>query len=178
MENVETLNPDLVKPTSSKKKNRYVRWSKGEIDKMGAQIAEYRLQGLSLEKIANLMNITKGQAFYIYEKYNERFYEYNLKQSSQIVADYHRRMEWIWRTHLAKYNSTIKRDENGNIIDAGEVRYLKDAARLLTEHYDRLQSAGIIPRAKEKIEIEGNVPLSYQEFLKAFKEFKEKQVKK
>jgi DNA-binding transcriptional regulator YiaG len=127
--------------------------TKDERAAQDAQIARYRADyGLTFAQIAKEMHISMDTAWKGYGRFMTDFAKHHHSDQKVLLSEYHSRMEQSWRAHIAKYRLTIDKETG-----VGDIRIMREAARLQSEAFDRLQSAGLLPTIKKN---DGEIALS------------------
>lgn len=149
--------------------------------KLDAQVADLRLRGLIFDEIAETLGIAKGTAHAAYKRFQVEFKKNHMDDQSVLLAEYHGRMEKAWKLHYAKWQSSIPLDTNGKAIkgQVGDVKHIKDGIDIQNQMFDRLQSAGLLPKRTEKLSFQGHQDIKFtivDKFSK--KRQKEKNIKK
>lgn len=137
--------------------------TKDEREKLSGEIARLRLQGLSFDQIGKQMSMAKQSAWTLYREYAKNFQHDHLSSQSHLLTEYLSRQEMVWRSHYAAYIASIPKNDAGQAMagKVGNVKLLEAAAHLQHSMFDRLQSAGFIPKVKEKIEASINGEVRY-----------------
>lgn len=120
------------------------------------KVVEHRLNGLTFDDIASLLNCPRTTAHDAYKRAMKEYREMHLDDQKSLLAQYSARMERIYRLHLGKYAATAAPGK------VGDVRILKEAAELENAAFDRLQSAGLLPKAKEAIHFTGEMDYEFR----------------
>ena len=138
--------------------------------------AERMVKGTSFELIAKQFGCSKSTAHAAYVRYMQEYRNLNYKSAVTLMGEYHARLAFTWRHHLAKYQkSTSKKGE------VGDVSLLKTAMDIQNSGFDRLQSAGFLPKIKERLEhsTDDEMKAWYSQFFTPTKKMKtKKKVKK
>jgi len=123
-----------------------------ERQKFDAGVAKLRLTGLTFSEIASHYRCSKATVHAAYRRFMVNFRTQHMDDQSVLLAEYHSRVECIWRDHLRAYEES---KEPGQ--ETGDLRILEAAAGILNSAFDRMMASGIIPRAKDRLEVEAKV---------------------
>ena len=152
--------------------------TKEERHQFDEQVAGLRMvQGTSFKAIADQLGCSKSTAHAAYVRYMQEYRNLNYKNAVTLMGEYHARLAFAWRHHLAKYAKTQPKGKQ----EPGDVSLLKTAMDIQNSGFDRLQSAGFLPKIKERFEhsTDEEMKLWYSQFFTPIKKMKtKKKVKK
>lgn len=157
----ETNEPPVLPATTDRtppeRNGRRKAYTKEEKLELSIQVRAYRLQGLPFREIGKQLSIPYQRAWQIYKESSIEFVKTHLKEETSLLADFYSRFEFTWRVHYSKYIESIPKDTDGKPKSGvfGDISHLRDACKLQFEAFDRLQSAGFLPKVKERIEHSG-----------------------
>lgn len=120
--------------------------------KFDAEVAKLRLAGATFDQIACRYNCSKATAHAAYKRFMVNFKAQHMNDQSVLLAEYHSRVERIWRDHLRAYEASKAPGQ-----ETGDLRILEAAAGILNSAFDRMMASGIIPRAKDRLEVEAKI---------------------
>jgi hypothetical protein len=122
------------------------RWkTPEEREVFDAEVAKLRAdRGLTFAQIAVEMKCAKETAWKGYKRFMVSFRKYHHSDQSVLLAEHHSRAERVWRVHMAKYLRTVDKETG-----VGDISILREAMKLQNEAFDRMQSAGLLPKADE-----------------------------
>ena len=131
---------------------------------LGVKASELRFQGLSFGEIGIKLGKSKAVVWRAYGAFADDYKKHHIQNQSMMVTEYTRRTEFIWRTTMAQYASSIPRDNQGKQIKgkSGNVEVPHKGAVVLNGMFDRMQSAGFIPKAKDHVELSGTPSFLFQ----------------
>lgn len=130
--------------------------TKEERRKFDAEVARMRLNGSTFEAIAQATGRAKDTCHRAYKRVMVEYKKKHQDDQAVLLSEYHYRMERIWNAHLAKYATTI--DQKTGV---GDVNILREAGTLYNQIFDRLQSAGLIFKRSDRINLEGQQEIKF-----------------
>jgi len=130
-----------VMQTGKPKRKGYNQRSREEIERLKEKIQIGVLRGDPPRAVAKALNIPAGTMYRYLQELGEETRKERLAKSGVLVHSYFTRIEDTIRELDAQYNRTH------------DSRLLKDRADVLHAAYDRLQSAGFIPKRKDESDV-------------------------
>ena len=123
-----------------------------EREKIKGKITEMLAAGIPPKRIMAEVEVSEPTYYRYIKQIGMETMDKRIKDTSTLIHNYFTRTERLIRKLELKYEST------------GDLRVLAENNRIVQETFDRMQSAGFLPKAKEKVELSGKVEIPSVKF--------------
>jgi hypothetical protein len=148
---IEPAEKRQMPPNAAHKRKAGEHMTEQERIELGSQIADMRFQGATFKTIAKSLEMNERTARKLLSHFQDVFGKEYLKDQKALLYDFKRYTEYTQQAHLAEYAASAAKSKD----KVGKSEILYRGSQVVFGVFDRLQSAGFLPKVKEKVEVSG-----------------------